>query len=312
MCRAILIVSAAWLTISAAQANDKYAPLPQQLRHCTPHTLQSKDIIIDVSGHERGKSAIMPNTVSRAIDTATNWVTRPNRYISGNNDASDVISETTKLHCKDIYPLAHAIALPNGLTLYAVHASSFASSWLLLVAYDPASGKASAKPAYTNTKWMSKDDLLLLPPYISTADLRSDGHQQIVVEERGHNGTMYNAAVYRYFDIAPDLTLTNVMALEARTYTINPDDKAMIVRTLTPINATHVRIDQAYVSGTKRISGGYAILESPGPGKPYYVSERHAVDSLASPHFRLCNESLVTMSETDDDLFLKEGHGLYY
>ena len=153
---------------------------------------------------------------------------------------------------------------------------------------------------------------MLKRPYIALGDLRNDGHKQIVIEERGHNGTIYNAAVYRYFDLGDDLTLTNVLALEARAYDPFFDGDASIERTLTPIDATHVRIDQTYVSGKKRISGGYAVLESTGRGKPYRVRERHGLDKRVSPHFELCNDSLISLSGEDDNTFLKDGHGLYY
>lgn len=61
----------------------------------------------------------------------------------------------------------------------------------------------------------------------------------------------------------------------------------------------------------RKIAGGYAILESPAPGAAYRVVERHGIKRSASPHFTLCNESLITMSEEEDE-FLEQGHGLYY
>jgi hypothetical protein len=134
----------------------------------------------------------------------------------------------------------------------------------------------------------------------------------VVVEERAHNGNVYNAAVYRYFDIGPDLKLTNVLALETRVLDPFPPSDGKLMRTLTRIDATHQRIDQVYVDGKKRISGGYAILASEGPGRPFHVAERHGIKKTVSPAFEISSSTLISLSEEEDDEFLKQGHGLYY
>lgn len=296
---------------SAASGAD-FAPVPKHLQHCTAPAAARLDNDIEIlDGAPRGPLAPMPEAVAQAIEPATDWVTRPIRNIA-NGQREAIAKELAKTRCRDVYPFANIVPLKNGRSLYAVHAKSAFAHWLLLVVYDPATGKATPKPASVNLRWTGPKDPLMKRPYISFTDLRGDGHEQVVVEERGHNGTLYNAAVYRYFDLTDDLVLTNVLALEARAADPDPRDEAVIERTLTSVDATHVRIDQVYVSGKNRISGGYAVLESAGRGKPYRVRERHGITTRAAPHFQLGNDSLITLSGVDDDQFLKDGHGLYY
>jgi hypothetical protein len=306
-----ILVVAFWAMGVAALAQD-FAPVPKQLTRCSAPVRQGDDNDIRIRTEDRqpGHAVPMPDAVARSIDAATEWVTRPSRDKALWKEEHQ--TDLSAMQCRDVYPGAHVVRLKDGLELYAVHAQSWVASWLLLVVYDPASGKATPKPAYVNTKWAGSEDPLLKKPYVATADLRGDGHQQIVVEERAHNGTLYNAVVYRYFDIAPDLALTNVMALEARTVDPFSNDEAMVLRTMTTLDNRRLRIDQSYATGKKKIAGGYAILESSGPGVPYRVVERHGVKKEASSHFRLSDGTLITMSEEEDDGFLKEGHGLYY
>jgi hypothetical protein len=308
--RVFLVV--AFLAMGVAAPAQDYAPAPKQLVHCSAPTRLGNDNDIRIQAEDRqpGRAVSMPDAVARSIDAATEWVTRPDRDTSSGKDEK-FLAYLAAMRCRDIYPRAHVIRLRDGLELYAVHAGSWATSWLLLIVYDPASGKATPKPAYVNLKWAGSKDRLLKKPYVATADLRGDGRWQIVVEERAHNGTLYNAAVYRYFDIAPDLALTNVMALEARTVDPLSNGEAMVLRTMTTLDARHLRIDQSYATGKKKISGGYAILESTGPGVPYRVAERHGIEKAVSPHFTMSDATLITMSEEDDE-FLKQGHGLYY
>jgi hypothetical protein len=294
-----------------ASAHD-FAPVPKQLAHCTaPARLgDDNDIRIRAEDRQPGHAVPMPDAVARSIDAATEWVTRPSRDKALWKEEHQ--TDLSAMRCRDVYPRAHVIRLKDGLELYAVHAQSWVASWLLLVVYDPASGKATAKPAYINLKWADGKDPLLKKPYVATADLRGDGHWQIVVEERAHNGTIYNAVVYRHFDVAPDLSLTNVLALEARSIDPFSDGHPIVLRATTTLDNRRLRIDQSYVTGKKKIAGGYAILESTGPGVPYRVAERHGIKKAASPHFTLGDTTLITMSGEEDDEFLKEGHGLYY
>jgi hypothetical protein len=302
----------AFLALGALAPAHDFAPVPKQLTHCSAPTRlgDDNDIRIQAEDRQPGHAVPMPDAVARSIDAATEWVTRPSRDKALWKEEHR--TDLSALRCRDVYPGAHLIRLRDGLELYAVHAHSWVASWLLLVVYDPASGKATPKPAYVNTKWAGSDDPLLKRPYIATANLRGDEHWQMVVEERAHNGTIYNAVVYRYFDVAADLALTNVMALEARTVDPFSSDEGMVLRTMTTLDNRRLRVDQSYAIGKKKIAGGYAILESTGPGKPYRVMERHDVKKAASPELTMSDATLITMSDEEDDEFLKEGHGLYY
>ena len=183
-----------------------------------------------------------------------------------------------------------------------------------LYLYDPATGRVTAKPPALYGKWARRRDPLLVKPYVSVADLRGDGHRQIVFEERVHNGTVYNGAVYSYFDIGPELELTRVLALETRVEdAVKPANS--IFRRLTRISSKRQRLDVYYGSADgPRLNVGRAILESAGPGQPFHVVDRipAAEPVLKSLLWTSNQEMPVTVSEEEDDKFLRNGYTLYY
>ncbi len=185
-------------------------------------------------------------------------------------------------------------------------------SYFYLVLYDPATGAVTQNPPRIWAKWRQSfgaKDPLLKRPFISSADLFENHHQQIVFEEYVHNGNMYNGVVYHYFDVGPNLALTRVLARETRLLAFNPHDE-LIVRGLTQLSATRLRLDTFATWSRKSVPRkplGYVILESPGPGTPFHVAQRHPEDAKTF-------DCLVTCMDASpgDDVFLREGNTFYY
>ena len=218
--------------------------------------------------------------------------------------------------CNDLYPALFRISVPGGLYLYVAELSpNIATRLMVLILFNPATGaltKAPPKVDVKSTQMFGWKDPLLDKPLISFADLPGNHRRQIVVEERVHNGTMYNGIVYNYFDVASDLSLTRVLALEKRVLAIGTDEERMIVRTLQPAGPNQLRLEsfmQAQANPKDRRELGNVILESTGPGAPYRVKQRH-------PKSKDNDSILVTYSpeETpaDDDAFLRNGYTFHY
>jgi hypothetical protein len=154
-------------------------------------------------------------------------------------------------------------------------------------------------------------DPLLHPPLISFAELLHNRRRQIVVEQRVHNGTMYNAVVYNYFEIGSDLSLTRILAFEQRAYAIGARE-GLIVRTLERAGPNRLRLASVLKLDApphRQQDLGFAILESSGPGVPFEVKQRH-------PNSGGSAAILVTYSgelgSSNDDAFLREGYTFHY
>jgi hypothetical protein len=151
---------------------------------------------------------------------------------------------------------------------------------------------------------LRRKDELMKPPFVSSADLFQNHRPLIVFEERVHNGNMYNAVIYHYFAVGPNLSLTRVLARETRLLALNPQD-GLFVRELTQLSPSRLRLDTlnvAHDGSSKRTDLGYVLLESSGPDAPFRVVERHA----KAPRKFDC---LVTCMDEppSDDVFLREG-----
>jgi hypothetical protein len=217
--------------------------------------------------------------------------------------------------CEDLFGKLFRISIAPGLYLYAAEISPISPIKLLfLILYDPATSGLTKDPPridVKSTQMLGWKDPLPHRPLISLAGLPRTQRRQIVVEERVHNGTMYNGVVYNYFDIGPDLSLTRVLAFEQRAYAIGAQE-GLIVRTLERTGPNQLRLEsflQPRAASPKRHDLGYVILERSGPGLPFQVKERH-------PKSKDNDSILVTYSggitPGTDDKFLREGYTFHY
>jgi hypothetical protein len=243
---------------------EAIAAEPLRVAECQPVTMITSDNDIRLSGDRRsaGTSVETPPKVLAAILAASaDWIARVDREM-----ASD-------LTCEYVFPRLHRVSAPQGRNLYVAEVQlSLAGSYFYLLLYDPNRDDVTPRPAAIWAKWTGADGLLEAP-FVTFADLLQDGHRQIVFQERAHNGTMYNAVIYHYFDVGPDLALTRVLARETRVQGLRERD-GEYVRELRPHGGNRVKLSTFHIrpSGARR-SLGYAILES-APRHP--VSHRRA------------------------------------
>jgi hypothetical protein len=143
--------------------------------------------------------------------------------------------------CDDLLPHIYRVSLPKHRELFVAEIYvGLGVGYFYLIVHDPTTGAATRNPPRIGAKYpqsFGAGDPLVTKPFVSTADLFHNHQPQIVFEERVHNGTMYNAVVYHYFDIRPDLSLIRVLARETRLMALQPDG-AIFIRELTPLSAT--------------------------------------------------------------------------
>lgn len=201
----------------------------------------------------------------------------------------------------------YRVSVSGGRELFVADINLITSgSFFCLILYDPATGAVTQSPPMIGSKWpqlFGASDPLTKKPFVSS---RGFAGNQIIFEERTHNGTVYNGVIYHYYEVGPRLELTRILALKA---SADFFDK-LHIRELTQLTPTRFRLETFSVSdirGANKQSLGYVVLERNGIGLALHVAERHPVDPRSA-------NLLVTFngeSNTDDD-FLRDGYTFYY
>jgi hypothetical protein len=293
------MIACCWV---AANAHAASYPTPDPAK-CQLIALVTDDNDIRIDGDTRlpGKPTSIPPAVAKQLYAAAT------RYLAHRGP-----SLTNGLTCKDLFPHTYRILAPHGRELYVSDVDAADGlGFFYLTLYDPATGAVTQHPPGVSDRWTKNfgaKDPLLKAPYVSFADLRGDRQHQVVLQERVHNGNMYNAVIYHYFDIGPNLALTPVLARETRLCA--PEGDGLYVRHLTQLSPTRLRLDTfattlRHPADLKEL--GYVILESPGPNAPFRVAERHPKDARTF-------DALVTAVDEppDEDDFLRDENPFSY
>jgi hypothetical protein len=183
----------------------------------------------------------------------------------------------------------------------------FQANYLIL--FDNKSGAITANPPSIQMKWMNgmePDDFLLNFPLIRFEEFGES--RLIIAKEQAHNGSVYNAMIDHYFEIGNDLSLTQIMAVEARAF--SPFEGRKIERHAKFLSNTRVELFVFGAAEGEAFRGmGRAILEREGEGKPYRVVKREM-----ESEFEKWEKSLISFCESvsSDDYFQEHGCDFYY
>src|SRR3569623_688982 len=254
-----------------ALSNDKRSGAdPRDLHHCA---LRSRHATRDISFHQTRpaiwRTVPVPRAVARSIlDRAT-------------ADAKSISTadqwRESRVDCAlAFYYPAFEVNGPAGLRLYAApRYFPVENSVDYLVMFDPRSGVATRSPL-------------------------------LIVQERVHNGTAYDAAIDRYFEIGKDMALTQGFAVEARAI-YDWGRQEYTERKATFLTPNRVRIDVTLQAPGKAAARGGVLLERDRAGQPFHVARRMPARGHAA-------DDLVTTSDTakSDDDFLRVGCDFYY
>ncbi|MFI4920296.1 MAG: hypothetical protein ACHQAZ_01490 [Gammaproteobacteria bacterium] len=178
--------------------------------------------------------------------------------------------------------------------------------------YDDKTKRITEHPAGIYGKWLDgfygdSDVSLLKRPFVSFTEL--NGKATFVAEDYGHNGTLYNAVLYRYFAIGDDLSLKPILAFEEKA--LWPGDilglNGTVTRTLQFTGQHTAKISTYFVADsgdkTPRLVGTVAIANS--DGAPFHIVGKTVVD-------KRFEKVLLTLSETDENEFIVGGDSLFY
>jgi hypothetical protein len=257
---------------------------------------ESNDFATD--GHPVGKSVPVPSVVARKIESLVDRVYRP--------------EDKTYLPRESFFGSIFRITAPKNRYLYVFRRTGpLGSDFYFFMLFDPATNKITRSPPYIYGKWMEVDDwgAELRRPLLSFEGILGDGEQECVVEERVHNGTIYNAIVYHYYHMSSDLALSPILAVETRYLDLFTENQhGIITRTVKSLGKGQVRIEVSLDCDgpppQNRILG-FVILRSSKPGRPFAIVERTVLDPTYG-----C--ALITASGEDETKFVTQGYRFYY
>ena len=187
---------------------------------------------------------------------------------------------------KELYGPIFRVDAPHNRHLYVfkLYDESGLTTCYFLLLHDPHSNKLSKEPPCIYGRWTDvmnegeEDSILMKLPYVFFDDLNLDKEPELVIEEQVHNGTVYNAAVYHYFHVGKDLSLTHLLALEARL--IDPfseKESGLIVRNIKKLGPNRIKIVVSTESSTganKSEAIGEILLESPDAHTPFVIKSK--------------------------------------
>src|SRR6185312_9672774 len=298
LARFAAIILIATLTISARPVADRRLLSPRDVHRCRLRAIHPADNDIRPPDETRLKArpAHLPARVASAILDHTSKIAELNFT---KKDWTD-----WRPSCAEIFAPVYDLNGPNGLQLFvAPREFPFGNTADYFVMYDPGTGAVTKSSPLIFTKWWATADPLVKRPVIRMEPGAKGSRPRLIVEERVHNGTVYNAVVYRYFEIGKDMSLTQTLAVETRATFFGHDTNRKAIF-LAP---NRVRIDVFSPSSWKYAARGSVLLERSRPGQPFHVIRRMPARGTKP-------DGLITYCDSakSDDDFLRAGCDFYY
>ena len=137
---------------------------------------------------------------------------------------------------------------------------------------------------------------------IATDHVRKHGLERTSVVSVAREAQVSHAAVYRYFEIGKEMSLRQVLAVEARAYILS---EGLTEREATFLSPNRVQLAVSTQSPRNFGASGKVLLERRHTGQPFHV---------VRPMPRPAPDGLVTYCVTakSDDDFLRVGCDWYY
>ncbi len=219
---------------------------------------------------------------------------------------------------KEFYGPIFMIKAPQGKQLYVYKVIlPFSASNYYFILYELETKVATENPPYIYGKWMEGKEqnigmvpryLYLEKPLVTFDDINLDGKQEIVIQEMVHNGTVYNGVIYHYFTIENNLSLNRILALETRIYILDKKGDEVVFRTLEKLSPNQIKLKviiRDLKDSAKYKDIGEVILKSKDASSPFEIVKKNV-------KIKEYEWMMITYSEKDENLFLKEGLGFYY
>lgn len=268
---------------------------------------------------KRTATELIPQVVaqkfSKIVSDTYDW------YLKNDPDCAKS-TDDCGLKKSTLYGRAYRLDAPakNNAYVFVLEGLGGQTSYLFVI-YNPDTNQVTVDPVSIYGKWLdtfygdNDPRVHLRKPFVSFTTV--DGKAALVAEDYAHNGTDYNAIIYRYFVIGPDLALTQVLALEAIDL-VEMDYQgsygAVLTRKLTLNGDGTAEIDdylqKALDDKSPQLVGDVSVRSS-APGKPYKIVSEKVINQ----RFK---DLLVTFDDNREDgidgenAFLAKGDTLFY
>jgi len=192
---------------------------------------------------------------------------------------------------KEVYGPVFRVDAPRDRKLYIFktqHELGLTSCYYLLF-YDPHTTKLSQEPPCIIGRWSDlmqgeqaekEGSALMQRPYVFFDDLNQDQEPEIVIQEQVHNGSLYNGVVYHYFFIGADLSLKEILALEARLIDIlSEKESGLIIRIVEKLGPNRIKIlvrTEGSIGAKRSTPVGEILLEAPDADSPFAIKSKIA------------------------------------
>jgi len=247
-----------------------------------------------------GRRVAIPLPVQRKIDALA--VEACFRLRAYSNDT---------LELARFYTGAFVIFGPDSLAVYVFdRGDEFGNGTYFFILIDPTKSRLTPAPVAIFAKWASDNDDACQRPFVTFEDLDHDGRPELVVRERTHNGTSYNACVRHYYQIGTDLSLWPILAVEERSLQDVSTANTWLLRRVRYISPDSLSIATFLsVPGQSDRQVGEVVVTK-HPTAVYHTTNYRLVDThVLDPKYR---DALVTDSPAHDENFLLTGRTLWY
>ena len=201
---------------------------------------------------------------------------------------------------ENLPPVAFKINYSKNIDIYIVKLYSFTAISYYLIAFNNVSNSITKTLPSINGKWMEnkeagfmKGDHLLTDPLFYFQDINHDGKKEIIIKERVHNGTAYNAVVNHIYSLDKQMNFNKIICIESRW--IDPMNGPGINRSL------HNNIITSELINNNKVT---AIGKVKLTGAQKVISEK-----CYQPEYE---NLLITGSGVNDEVFLRNGYTFRY
>ncbi|TKG88129.1 hypothetical protein EYV94_27580 [Puteibacter caeruleilacunae] len=199
--------------------------------------------------------------------------------------------------------LIFKIRYTSRISVYVVKSESQNEIVYRLIAFDNKTKLYSKTTPIINGKWMENNEAgfnpkykLLRKPLISFSDIDGDDRNEILMKERVHNGSIYNAVICHYYSIDNFMNLKELICIESRY--VCPFENCIVNRSFkndTIISEIRDGKEKLRIIGKVKIT----FSDSVEMGRKFSYDEKY-------------EDLLVTGSGISEELFLKEGYTFKY
>lgn len=209
------------------------------------------------------------------------------------------------------YDGAFLVKSTQGYSVYALNIRYYGAETLHFLLYDSATAQISPDPVPIYAKWARDDDGVCERPFVSFDDLAHDGYTELVIRERTHNGTSYNACVRHYYSVGRDLSLNPMLAVEERSLIDlpGPEDN-WVLRRINVISRDSLTVATfESLSGKPERKVGEVLLSRHPTAQCHCWAYREIDSTVVDPRYR---NTLITDSPSHDENFILTGRTLWY